>query len=160
MNQEPRGIDPMDEPGEYRDKVRQGVAKRVGMVGQPLAKRDELFGSWEVAVDTSFGKSPPQPLGIYHLEGDGSCVIETTVAGGTVRNTGKWELNDDGTFKLLIDCAPDPDIPGLEDGAADESRFFVLALPEGGASFGMATVACFCYFPVCAHPASGNNGLL
>ena len=121
MNKEPSVIDHNDEPGEYRDKVREGILKRVGMQGQPIGSRDELVGEWDVAADTSFGKMPPQPLFVYHLGTDGSCFIETTVGGGTHRDTGKWRLNDDGTFTVLTDCPPDPSVPGLEQGAVDET---------------------------------------
>lgn len=132
MNKEPPAIDYKDEPGEYRNQVRQGVMKRVGMQGQPVASRDELVGSWDVAADTSFGKLPPEPICVYHLRADGSCLIDTnTAGGGTHRDAGKWRLNDDGTFTLLTDCPPDPSTPGLEQGAVDESRYFLLGLPDG-----------------------------
>jgi hypothetical protein len=101
------------------------------MDGQPVTNRDDLVGSWDVASETSFGKQPPQPLFVYHLRADGSCVIETTLGGRTHQDTGKWRLNDDGTFTLLIDCPPDPATPGLEHGAVDESRYFLLALRDG-----------------------------
>jgi hypothetical protein len=131
MNKEPSAIDHKDEPGEYREKVRQAVLNRVGMQGQPVTSRHELVGSWQVAADTSFGKRSPEPVFVYHLRVDGSCVIETTVGGRTHRNTGKWRLNDDGTFTLLTNCPPDPSMPGLEHGAVDESRYFLLGLPDG-----------------------------
>jgi hypothetical protein len=131
VNKEPRPIDHRDEPGEYRARVREGVLKRVGMQGQPVANRDALIGSWEVAMDTSFGKAPPQPLSVYHLRADGGCDIETTTGGRKHRDTGRWRLNDDGTFTLLIDCRPDPTTPGVEHGAVDESRYFLLGLPDG-----------------------------
>jgi hypothetical protein len=131
MRKEPPAIDHMDEAGAYRDKVREGVVKRVGMQGQPITGRDELVGSWDVALDTSFGKEPPEPRFVYHLRVDGSCVFETAVVGRTHRDTGKWRLNGDGTLSLLIDCPPDPSTPGLEQGAVDESRYFVLGLPDG-----------------------------
>jgi hypothetical protein len=131
MAKEPSAIDPKDEPGEYRDKVREAVLKRVGMQGKPIASRGELVGSWDVAADTSFGKMPPQPLFVYHLRADGSCIIETTAGGGTHRDTGKWRLNDDATLTLLTDSPADPSIPGLEHGAVDESRYFLLGLPDG-----------------------------
>ena len=131
MDKEPRAIDPKDEPGEYRDRVREAVGKRVGVQGQPVTSRDELVGSWEVAADTSFGKLPPEPVFVYHLRADGSCVIETAAGGRTHRDTGRWRLNDDGTFTLRTDCPPDPSTPGLEHGAVDESRYFLLGLPDG-----------------------------
>jgi hypothetical protein len=131
MKKEPAAIDHKDEPGEYRDRVRESVEQRVGMKGQSVTSRDELVGSWDVAGDTSLGKSPPEPMFRYHLSADGSCVIETTAGGRTLRDTGKWRLNADGTFTLLIDCAPDPSTPGLEHGAVDESRYFLLGLPDG-----------------------------
>ena len=131
MNKEPPAIDHMDEPGEYRNRVREGVLKRVGVQGQPVTSRDELVGSWDVAADTSFGKLPPDPMFVYHLRDDGSCVIETTVGGQRHRDTGKWRLNGDGTFTLLTDCPPDPSTPGLEQGAVDESRYFLLGLSDG-----------------------------
>jgi len=131
MNKEPLPIDHKDELGEYRDKVRGGVVKRVGMDGQPTSSGDTLVGSWDVAADTSFGKLPPVPLFAYHLEADGSCVIETTTGAGTHRDTGKWRLNEDGTLTLLINCLPDPDTLGLEQGAVDESRYFLLGLRDG-----------------------------
>jgi hypothetical protein len=131
MNKEPPPIDHMDEVGAYRERVREGVMKRVGMQGQPVASRDALVGSWDVAAATSLGKAPPEPRFVYHLGADGGCVIETTVGGRTHRDTGKWRLNGDGTFTLLIDCPPDPSTPGLEQGAVDESRYFLLGLPDG-----------------------------
>jgi hypothetical protein len=131
MNKEPPAIDHKDEPGEYRDQVRKGVLKRVGMPGHRIASRDELVGSWDVAADTSFGKRPPEPLLVYHLRADGSCIIETNAGGQAHRDTGRWRLNDDGTLTLLTDCMPDPSTPGLEHGAVDESRYFLLGLSDG-----------------------------
>jgi len=131
VNKEPSPIDQKDAPGEYRDKVREWVEKRVGMQGQPVTSRDELVGSWDVAADKSVGKLPPERMFVYHLRADGSCDIETTVGDGTHRDTGKWRLNGDGTFTLLIDCPPDPATPGLEHGAVDASRFSLLGLPDG-----------------------------
>jgi hypothetical protein len=130
-NKEAPATDHKAEFAEYRDKVREGVEKRVGMQGQPITSRDELVGSWDVAADTSFGKAPPKPMFIYHLRADGSCVIETIGGGRTHRDTGKWRLNGDDSFTLLIDCRPDPSTPGLEHGAVDESRYFLLGLSDG-----------------------------
>src|SRR6516162_63421 len=96
MNKEPKPIDHQDEPGEYRDRVREGVMQRVGMQGQPITSRDEMVGTWDAAIDTSFGKSPPEPMFVYHLDADGRCVIEITLASGTIGNTGTWQLNEDG----------------------------------------------------------------
>jgi hypothetical protein len=131
MDNEPSAIDHKDEPGEYRARVREGVLRRVGMEGQPLTSRDQLVGSWDVAADTSMGKLPPEPMAVYHLRPNGSCLIETTIRGRTHRDSGKWRLNGDGTFTLLMDCAPDPSTPGLEQGAVDASRYFILGLPDG-----------------------------
>jgi hypothetical protein len=120
----------MDEPGEYRSKVRKEVWKRVGMRGQAVSSRDDLVGSWDAAVDTSFGKLPPEPAFVYHLRADGSCVIETTTGGKTHQNTGKWRLNEDGTFSLLLWCAPDPEF-GIEEPQLDEDRRHIAALADG-----------------------------
>jgi hypothetical protein len=131
MNREPAAIDQKEEPGEYRDRVRAGVIQRVGVQGQPVTSRDELVGSWDVAADTSFGKLPPAPMFVFHLHADGGCIMETIVGGRTQRDTGRWRLNDDCTFTLLTDCPPDPSTPGLEGGAVDESRYFLLGLSDG-----------------------------
>jgi hypothetical protein len=131
MNTEPRPIDEKDEAGDYRQRVREGVEKRIGMQGQPITSADELVGSWDVAADTSMGKLPPEPMFVYHLRREGSCVMEMTAGGRTHRDTGNWRLNGDGTFTLLTDCPPDPSTPGLEDGAVDEARYFLLGLPDG-----------------------------
>jgi hypothetical protein len=113
MNQEPRAIDSKDEPGQYRDQVRAGVLKRVGMSGQPVTSRDDMVGTWDVGIDTSFGKLPPEPTFVYHLEADGGCVIDTMVGTNTLQNSGTWRLHDDGTLTL------------------DQSRYFLLALADG-----------------------------
>jgi hypothetical protein len=131
MNKEPPAIDHMDEPGAYREKVREGVMKRIGMQGQPVTSRDELVGSWDVAADTSLGKLPLEPMFVYQLRQDGSCVIETILGGSKHQDTGKWRLNGDGTFTLLAEIPPDPSTPGLEKGAAEENKYFLLALPDG-----------------------------
>jgi hypothetical protein len=130
MNKEPPAIDHKDEPGEYRDKVREGVWKRIGMQGQAVTSRDELVGSWDVAVDTSFGKVPPEPMFVYHLRTDGSSVIETTAGGKTHQDTGKWRLNDDGMFSLLTWCPPAPEF-GIDEPQLDEDRRHVAALTDG-----------------------------
>jgi hypothetical protein len=130
MNNERRPIDHKDDPGDYRQTVREGVEKRVGMRGQPVTRPDELVGSWEVAADTSLGKLPPKPLFVYHLREDGSSIIETTAGGGTHRNTGEWRLNRDGTFSLLTWCQPDPEF-GIDKPQLDEERSFVAALADG-----------------------------
>jgi hypothetical protein len=130
-NKEPRPIDHRDEPGEYREKVREGVIKRIGIPGQPVTNRDDLIGSWDVAADTSFGKLPPEPMSVYHLRADGSCVTETTTGTRTHRDTGKWRLNDDGTFSHLTVFPPDPSTPGLEKGAVEDNRYFLLGLADG-----------------------------
>src|SRR5262249_39839173 len=88
LDNEPRPIDHKDEPGDYRQKVREGVEKRVGMRGQPVTGPDELVGSWDVAADTSLWELPPKPMFVYHLHADGISVVETTAGGGEQRNTG------------------------------------------------------------------------
>jgi hypothetical protein len=128
---EPLVIDHMDEPGEYRARVREAVLKRLGTEGAPVAGREAMVGSWDVAFAASFGKLPPEPRCVYHLRADGGCTIETAAAGHTHRDTGRWRLNADGTFTLLIDCRPDPSTPGLERGGVDESRYFLLGLADG-----------------------------
>jgi hypothetical protein len=101
-NHEPPVVDQKDEPGAYRDRVREAVVKRVGMQGKPVTSRAEMIGSWDVAADTSFGKLPPEPTFVYHLRKDGSCVIETTVKGTTHRDSGGWRLNGDGSLLLVL----------------------------------------------------------
>jgi hypothetical protein len=133
MNNEPRPIDHKDEPGDYRQKVREGVEKRVGMRGQPITRPDELVGSWDVAADTSFGELPPKPMFVYHLRADGSSIVETTVGGGTGgthRDTGEWRLNRDGTFSLLTWCPPAPEF-GIDEPQLEEDRRHVAALADG-----------------------------
>ncbi len=131
VKNEPRQIDDKDEPGNYRTQVREGVLLRIGMRGEPISNRDQLVGSWDVAADTSFGQRPPEPAFIYHLRADGTCLVKTISAEKTHENSGNWRLNDDGTFSLLLTCPPDPSIPGLEHGAIDETRLFLLGLPDG-----------------------------
>jgi hypothetical protein len=130
MHNEPRPIDHKDEPGDYRQKVREEVEKRVGMPAQPVGSRDELLASWNVAIDTSFGKLPPEPRFVYHLRPDGTCVIETTVEGRTLQDTGKWRLNGDGTFSLLTLCPAAPEF-GIDQPQLDEDRRHVAALADG-----------------------------
>jgi hypothetical protein len=127
MSGDPRPIDHKDEPGEYRDLVREAVIKVVGMQGQPVTSRDELVGSWDVAADTSDGKLPPEPMAIYHLHQDGSCLIEITVPDGTHRQNGNWRLNSDGTFTLVTKSTA----PGLEHGVVNQDRYFLLGLSDG-----------------------------
>jgi hypothetical protein len=130
MDNEPLPVDHKDEPGDYRQQVREGVEKRVGMRGQPVTGPDELVGSWDVAADTSLGELPPKPMFVYHLHTDGSSVVETTAGDRMHRNTGEWRLNSDGTFSLLTWCPPDPEF-GIDKPQLDEERNFVAALADG-----------------------------
>lgn len=100
------------------------------MRGQAISSRDGFVGSWDVAVDTSFGKLPPEPMSICHLGADGTCVTETTAGGATHRDIGQWRLNGDGTFSLLTWCPPDPEF-GIDEPQLDEDRRHVAALADG-----------------------------
>jgi hypothetical protein len=126
MNKEPPAIDHKDEPGAYRQKVREGVEKRMGVQGQAVKSGDELIGSWDVAPETT-----KEPAFVYHLRQDGNCVIETIAEGGRHQDTGKWRLNADGTLTLVTEIPPDPSIPGLEKGAEEENKYFLLSLRDG-----------------------------
>lgn len=124
---EPAPIDHKDEPGEYRSRVRTGVFTRVGCPGLPVASRDQLVGSWDVAF---VGLGPaPTPMFVYHLRGDGTAAIE--MAGqAEPPSAAEWRLNADGTFSLLRWCPADPEF-GMPEPQLDEDRRHLAALADG-----------------------------
>lgn len=128
---EPAPIDHMDEPGEYRARIRESVQQRIGNRGEPVKDRTELIGDWDVSYDRWFEKLPTKLAFIYHLHADGTLLIETLVDDRRLEDFGQWRLNSDGTFSEVIECLPDPTIPGMENGAIDESRFHLLGLRDG-----------------------------
>jgi hypothetical protein len=128
---EPAPIDIKDEPGEYRARVRESIQERIGMRGEPIKDRNDLVGDWDVAYDRWFEKLPPKLVFVYHMQADGTLSIETLLDGRRLQDSGWWKLNSDGTFTKLISCPPDPSIPGLENGAIDDSRYHLLGLADG-----------------------------
>lgn len=133
MKSEPRLIDHKDEYGEYRNRVRANVLSEVGAQGQgePITSRDQLIGWWD--VDAVYINEPPEPLFIYHLRADGSCIIKIVNGRKKEEDNTKvrWKLNDNGTFSLFFEYPPDPSIPGFENAAIEEQRRFLLGLREG-----------------------------
>lgn len=133
MKREPRLIDHKDEYGEYRDRVRKAVLREVGMQGQgeSIASRDQLVGWWDSTGNPSLEQQPPETDSVYHLQSDGGCLVKTIIGERIFEENGRWRLNDDGTFSLLFADPPDPSVPGLEHGATEERRYFLLGLPDG-----------------------------
>jgi hypothetical protein len=124
---EPAPIDHKDETGEYRDQVRAGVFSRVEAPGQPVASRDQVAGSWDVAF---VGLGPaPTPMFVYHLREDGKATIEVVAQAG-LTSVGEWRLNPDGTFSLLTRYPPDPAL-GIDEPQTEDDRRHVAALPGG-----------------------------
>jgi hypothetical protein len=124
---EPGPIDMKDIPGPYRDEVRAAVLGRLGG-GGPLARPEELTGSWDVAFDRSLGGAT-QPAFVYHLRPDGTSEVE--VAGGEVGpTTGHWSLNPDGTFSLMTWCPPLPEV-AIPEWGMEEARFHLAGLADG-----------------------------
>lgn len=133
MKKEPRLIDHKDEYGEYRDRVREGVLKELGVQGQgdPIASRNQMIGWWDSSVNPSLEQQPPETDFVYHLRADGSCLVKTIVGERSFEEVGQWRLNDDGTFSFIFIDPPDPSVPGLENGGGEENRRFLLGLPDG-----------------------------
>jgi hypothetical protein len=72
--------------------------------------RDQLIGTWRC---TQTGST-------HELRLDGSCLIRTTTADGkTLDEQAEWEYVDAKHWKLSIVIDPDPNIPGLEEGAGE-----------------------------------------
>jgi hypothetical protein len=133
MKREPRLIDHKDEYGEYRERVRASVLRELGVEGQgePIANREPMIGWWNVALNPSLEQCPTEAVSVYHLRADGSCFVRTIIGQRTFEENGRWRLNDDGTFSIFYVSPPDPSVPGLEHGGTEESRYFLLGLPDG-----------------------------
>jgi hypothetical protein len=72
--------------------------------------RDQLTGTWRC---TQTGST-------HELRSDGSCTIRTTAPGGqTHAEQAEWEHIDAKHWKLRLIIPPDPQTPGLEDGAVE-----------------------------------------
>ncbi len=74
--------------------------------------RDQLIGTWRC---TQTGST-------HELRPDGSCVIRTTTPDGqTFDEQAEWEQIDakQKHWKLRLIIPPDPQMPGLEDGAVE-----------------------------------------
>jgi hypothetical protein len=123
----PAPTDHKDELGAYRSQVRAGVFARIGCAGVSVASRDQLTGSWDVAV---VGLGPaPAPIVVYHLREDGKAAIEVVGQLGPP-SAGEWQFNPDGTFSMLTWCPPDPEF-GIDESRPDEDRRHLAALPDG-----------------------------
>jgi hypothetical protein len=72
--------------------------------------RDQLIGTWRC---TQTGST-------HELRPDGSCLIRTTTPNGATHDEhAEWEHVDAKHWKLSITIAPDPNIPGVEEGAGE-----------------------------------------
>jgi hypothetical protein len=63
-----------------------------------------------------------------HLYPDGRAKLESAAPNGlTYTEKATWEYVDQRHWKLRLDIPPDPDTPGLEDGAIDVADYEVIA---------------------------------
>jgi len=81
-------------------------------------KREELIGTWKSIKFSEW----------MHLNPDGTAVYETRTAdGASDKASATWQYVDDNHWKLKVVIPPEPDTPGLEDGAVDVSDFEVIS---------------------------------
>src|SRR5687768_7657785 len=112
----------MDE-AKYRKQVRGSVEERLGARGRSVRDRAEMVGRWRADFDESLIRRRTKPSFIYTFRDDGSALVEGP--GGKDRSHGRWRLNKNGSFSLILEIEPDPEY-GIEPGTTEEFRYHLM----------------------------------
>ncbi len=83
--------------------------------------RERLIGTWRCGLTGS----------IYELRPDGLCAVRTATPNGTYEQEAEWEFVDERHWTLRVITPPDPQIPGMEDGAVDVIDYEVASEGPG-----------------------------
>lgn len=87
-------------------------------------ERHELIGRWKLA---RYGPMAAPDAMEMELRDDGTAVTRTRTGGKVFEECSRWEYVDDSHWHLLIEIPPDPDMPGLEDGARERVEYEVTS---------------------------------
>ena len=95
---------------DYTTLRTKAVEQYAGSPITPIRSADEFVGAWEMRFGGPVGSDEIQ--WVYKFSRDGKVKVGD--------ETWKWKLNQDGTLSLFVTVTPDPDTPGLENGATSE----------------------------------------
>lgn len=98
------------------------LENRIGAKLYKIVDSAMLIGSWRGSVvELSAGIQPPSAR--YRFATD-EYVLDDAEAD-------RWSLSEKGELSLWFTVPPDPDIPGLEDGAASEECYYAFHTDDG-----------------------------
>lgn len=98
------------------------LEKMIGTKLHKLVDSAMLLGSWQSSVVILPAEIQP-PTSLYRFAAD-EYVLDDAGAD-------RWSLSDKGELSLWFTVPPDPDIPGLENGAASEECYYAFHTDDG-----------------------------
>jgi hypothetical protein len=120
-------VDNKDKPGEYRERVRQDVFRRVGAIGAPITSAQQVVGDWAVHSIGVRGERRVAGFSL-RLEPNGHAVIAHPQRSPSPHD--EWRVNQDGSFSLIEWCPPMPQY-GITEPQLEEIRRHAAVLPDG-----------------------------
>jgi Tfp pilus tip-associated adhesin PilY1 len=98
------------------------LEKRIGTTLYKIVDSAMLIGSWRGSFVELSGASQ-SPTSRYRFATD-EYVLDDAEAD-------RWSLSEKGELSLWFTVPPDPEIPGLEDGAASEECYYAFHTDDG-----------------------------
>src|SRR6185503_16103692 len=83
-------------------------------------QKAQLIGDWKNAKTGS----------VLQLRPDGSATVVTSTKAGAVEEAGTWEYLDARHWRFRLYIPPQPDQPGLEEGAWDVTDYEVISFAD------------------------------
>jgi hypothetical protein len=106
---------------EYAKLRAQAVAHYAGGPVSPVRSAGDFPGTWKMRFGGPAGSNKVRA--VYRFSDDGKLMVGD--------ECGTWKLNKNGTLSLFVATPPDPQTPGLEQGASTEEVRYAYTTDDG-----------------------------